>query len=150
MTGSLTDRQIDTLLTSQVIARLGSYVDNTPYVVPISYAYEAPYVYSHTREGTKIMMMRHNAQVCLQVDQIDNLANWRSAILWGTFEELTGEEAEEGLLVLKNRLYPLTTSVYTQALLDTDARERSRPGMQKREVIYRIRIERKSGRFEKS
>lgn len=150
MTGSLTDRQIDTLLISQVIGRLGCYVDEMPYVVPITYAYEAPYVYSHTREGTKIAMMRQQERVCLQVDQIDNLVNWRSAIVWGTFEELTGEEAETGRLVLKNRLYPLPTSVYTRALLDTDARQISSPTMQQQEVIYRIKIERTSGRFEKS
>ena len=80
MTGSLTEQQVRTLLTSQVIGRLGGYVNGLPYVIPITYAYEHPYVYSHTREGTKVTMMRQNGQVCLQVDQIDNLANWRSVM----------------------------------------------------------------------
>ena len=149
MTGSLTERQIHTLLTSQVIGRLGGYADGLPYVIPIAYAFEHPYVYSHTREGTKVTMMRQNGQVCLQVDQINNLANWRSVMVWGTYEELSEEAAEEGLLILKNRLSPLTTSVYSRSLLDLKAGELSR-ATEAREVIYRIKIEMQSGRFEKS
>ena len=149
MTGSLTEQQIHTLLTSQVVGRLGGSVKGLPYVIPVSYAYEHPYAYSHTREGTKVAMMRQNGQVCLQVDQIDNLANWRSVMVWGTYEELSGEAAEEGLLILKNRLSPLTTSVYSRSLLDLKAGELSR-ATEAREVIYRLKIEMQSGRYEKS
>ena len=149
MTGSLTEQQIHTLLTSQVVGRLGGSINGLPYVIPISYAFEHPYAYSHTREGTKVTMMRQNGQVCLQVDQIDNLANWRSVMAWGTYEELSGQEAEEGLLILKNRLSPLTTSVYSRSLLDIKAGELSR-ATAAREVIFRIKLEMQSGRFEKS
>jgi nitroimidazol reductase NimA-like FMN-containing flavoprotein (pyridoxamine 5'-phosphate oxidase superfamily) len=149
MTGSLTEQQMRTLLTSQVIGRLGGSVKGLPYVIPISYAYEHPYTYSHTREGTKVFMMRQNKQICLQVDQIDNLANWRSVMAWGTYEELSGDEAEEGLLILKNRLSPLTTSVYSRSLLDLQAGELSR-ATEAREVIFRIKLDMMSGRYEKS
>ncbi len=149
MTGSLTEQQMRTLLTSQVVGRLGGVVKGLPYVMPISYAYEHPYTYSHTREGTKVSMMRQNKQVCFQVDQINNLANWRSVIAWGTYEELSGQEAEEGLQIIKNRLSPLTTSVYSRSLLDIKAGELSR-ATQAREIIFRIKLEMHSGRFEKS
>ncbi|MGB3851975.1 MAG: pyridoxamine 5'-phosphate oxidase family protein [Tunicatimonas sp.] len=149
MTGSLTEQQMRTLLTSQVIGRLGGSIKGLPYVIPISYAYEHPYTYSHTREGTKVAMMRQNKQVCLQVDQIDNLANWRSVMAWGTYEELSEQEAEEGLQIIKNRLSPLTTSVYSRSLLDTPAGELSR-ATEAREVIFRIKLDMKSGRYEKS
>ena len=149
MTGSLIESQIRTLLTSQVVGRLGGTIDGLPYVIPISYAYESPYVYSHTREGTKVTMMRQNKRVCLQVDQIDNLANWRSAMAWGVYEELSGMEAEEGLRLLKNRFSPLITSVYSRTLLDTKPEELSR-ATTTREVIFRIKLATLSGRFEKS
>ena len=35
-------------------------------------------------------MMRENPWVCVEVDHMDNLANWRSVIAWGRFEELGG------------------------------------------------------------
>jgi len=149
MTGSLTEFQIETLLTSQVIARLGCGQGEELYVVPVLFAYDKPYIYSHTREGRKVALMRQQPQVCMEVDQIDNLSNWRSVIIWGKFEELTGNAAEEGLQVLKNRLYPLTTSSYSQSLLDLQAKDVARVE-QRAEVIYRIRIERQSGRFEKT
>lgn len=149
MTGSLTDFQIETLLTSQVIARLGCGQDNELYVVPVLFAYDKPYIYSHTREGRKVALMRQQPQVCMEVDQIDNLSNWRSVIIWGQFEELTGNAAEDGLQILKNRLYPLTTSSYSQSLLDLQAKDVARVE-QRAEVIYRVRVERQSGRFEKT
>lgn len=149
MTGTLTEFQIETLLTSQVVGRLGCGRGDQLYVVPVLFAFHKPYIYSHTREGTKVALMREQPKVCLEVDQIDNLANWRSVILWGQFEELTGNGAEEGLQILKNRLYPLTTSSYSQSLLDLQAKDVAHVG-QRAEVIYRIKIEQQSGRFEKS
>ncbi|MEO0331404.1 MAG: pyridoxamine 5'-phosphate oxidase family protein [Bacteroidota bacterium] len=149
MTGSLTDFQIETLLTSQVVGRLGCGQGEDLYIVPILFAFDPPYIYSHTREGIKVALMRQQPQVCLEVDQIDNLANWRSVIIWGKFEELTDHAAEEGLQVLKNRLYPLQTGVYSQSILDLQAQDVSRVE-RRAEVIYRIKIERQSGRFEKN
>ncbi|MEM6842477.1 MAG: pyridoxamine 5'-phosphate oxidase family protein [Bacteroidota bacterium] len=149
MTGSLTDFQIETLLTSQVVGRLGCGQGEALYIVPILFAFDRPYIYSHAREGTKVTLMRQQPQVCLEVDQIDNLANWRSAIIWGKFEELTNSAAEEGLQILKNRLYPLQTGVYSQSILDLRAQDVSRVE-RRAEVIYRVKIERQSGRFEKN
>ncbi|MEQ9442997.1 MAG: pyridoxamine 5'-phosphate oxidase family protein [Cyclobacteriaceae bacterium] len=149
MTGSLTDYQITTLLTSEVIGHLGCGGNDQLYVVPIVYAYDAPYLYSHTHEGMKIALMRKHPNVCVQIEQIDNLANWRSVIVWGKFEELRGTEAEAGLQHLKNRLYPLTSSRYSQSVLDLKAEDVAQV-RQSPEVIYRIRIERQSGRFERT
>ena len=148
MIGQLTKEQIDTLLVSCVVGHLGCCADNAPYVVPIAYAYDGNNIYSHAREGTKIDLMRKNPQVCLEVDQIDDLSNWRSVIIWGTFEELQGEEAETAMQWLKNRLYPIKASFYSQALLELTAKERGQT-KETKEVLYRIRITQKTGRFEK-
>jgi nitroimidazol reductase NimA-like FMN-containing flavoprotein (pyridoxamine 5'-phosphate oxidase superfamily) len=149
MTGQLTNNQIDTLLISSLSGRLGCCADDKPYVVPIAYAYHQSYIYSHTREGTKVEMMRRNPNVCFEVDQIDNLANWRSVIVEGTFEELKGEEAEEAMQILKTRLTPFQISVYSLFLWDIQTKRLSTKP-QSAEVIFRINITEKSGRFEKS
>ncbi len=54
-------------------------------------AMTAEYVYGHTMEGMKINMMRKNPRVCFEVDVMQNMANWKSVIAWGEFEELSSE-----------------------------------------------------------
>ncbi|MDF9796532.1 nitroimidazol reductase NimA-like FMN-containing flavoprotein (pyridoxamine 5'-phosphate oxidase superfamily) [Catalinimonas alkaloidigena] len=149
MTGQLTDHQIDTLLTTNLSGKLGCCAADQPYVVPIAYAFYQGYIYSHTREGAKVDIMRRNPNICFEVDEIDNMANWRSVIVQGEFEELNGEEAEEGMLILKNRLSPYQISVYSLFLWDIQTKKLATKA-QSSEVIFRIRIHEKSGRFEKS
>ena len=86
MIGILTPEQIVHVLQSQIIGRIGCYADGKVYIVPVSYAYHNHYIYAHSKEGLKTHMMRQNPSVCFEVDQMDNLANWRSVILWGTYE----------------------------------------------------------------
>ncbi|MEO1049172.1 MAG: pyridoxamine 5'-phosphate oxidase family protein [Bacteroidota bacterium] len=148
MTGQLSNSQIDTLLESCSLGRLGCYAQNTVYVVPVSYAFEGEYVYSHTREGMKVNMMRENPDVCFEVDQIDNMANWRSAILWGKYEELAGHDREEALQKICNRFVPITTSIYSLPAKDIHAKDIASVAKLK-EVVFRIKIEKRSGRFEK-
>ena len=80
--------EIEQLLQQQLVGRIGCHVDGLTYVVPVSYAYEGNYIYCHALEGMKINMMRKNPDVCFEVDNTKNLANWQSVIAWGSFEEL--------------------------------------------------------------
>jgi nitroimidazol reductase NimA-like FMN-containing flavoprotein (pyridoxamine 5'-phosphate oxidase superfamily) len=50
-------------------------------------------VYCHTHEGTKLDMMRQNPKICFEVDDLMDMANWRSVIAKGTFQELIGRHA---------------------------------------------------------
>jgi nitroimidazol reductase NimA-like FMN-containing flavoprotein (pyridoxamine 5'-phosphate oxidase superfamily) len=60
MLGTLNTRQIDHVLRSEVVGHLGCCAD-----------------------GIKLPMLRAHPQVCLQVERIENLANWVSVIVWG-------------------------------------------------------------------
>lgn len=96
-------------------------------------------------------MMRQNPSVCFEVDHMENLANWRSVILWGTYEELrypTGQE--EGRQILNNRLAPYAVSE-TVSPLHRDSPEVAQ-FVEKplKPVVFRIKIEESSGRFEKT
>ena len=55
-------------------------------------------------------MMRENPEVCFEVEQVDNLASWRSVIAWGTYEELHGSEAKKAMGLLVERVMPLMAS----------------------------------------
>ena len=88
MLGELTPEQINAVLFNEVVGRIGCYLEGRTYIVPITYVFDGEAVYGHSAEGLKIRMMRTNPNVCFQVDQRENLANWRSVIAWGVFEEL--------------------------------------------------------------
>ena len=111
MFGNLNNDQIDQLIQSQLLGRIGCHADGLTYIVPISYAYDGTYVYAHSFQGMKIDLMRKNPKVCFEVDNTKNLANWQSVICWGEFEELTDEEdiklaAEK----LNSRVLPILSS----------------------------------------
>jgi uncharacterized protein len=110
MLGILNDKQIDALLHSQVIGRIGCHADGRTYVVPVTYVYDGHIIICHSREGLKLEMMRKNPEVCFETDTIDNMANWRSVIVWGTFKELTGKEAKLAMEKLIDRVKPMLTS----------------------------------------
>ncbi|WP_458718928.1 pyridoxamine 5'-phosphate oxidase family protein [Candidatus Nitrosocosmicus sp. R] len=48
MWGDLDKSQIDDLLKSELIGRVGCFDGNKVYVVPITYAYDNGYIYGHT------------------------------------------------------------------------------------------------------
>lgn len=149
MLGELNTEQIELLLKSQVIGRIGCYADNKVYVVPVTYAYDGTFVYAHSKEGQKIRMMRKSPEVCFEVDQMQNMANWQSVIAHGTFEELEDEDTRmKGMQFLMNRLKPLITSESAQPSHGfSDSHEMDVHGMQA--VVFRIKLLEKTGRFEK-
>jgi uncharacterized protein len=90
MLGELTEKQIEEVLTSNVVGRVGCSSGQKIYVVPVSYAYDGVSIIGHTVEGMKIEFLRKNPECCFEVDEIKDLADWVSVIVWGTFEELKG------------------------------------------------------------
>lgn len=148
MFGKLSEEDLETLLQLQLVGRLGCHSKGTTYIVPISYAYDGNYLYARSFEGMKVDIMRKNPKVCFQVDDTKDLANWQSAILWGEFEELTGEpERSEALRMLTERKLPIVSSETMHLTSQWPFQEEDIskiPG-----VIFRIRITEKSGRFEK-
>lgn len=148
MVGELNPDQMDLILRSNSVGRIGCHAGGRTYIVPISYAYDGIYIYGHTLEGMKVQMMRDNPEVCFEVDRIQDMANWQSVILWGSFEEIKNGEAEEALRYLDNRLKPYTTGETTLPKYGLDnihfARNRAFKA-----VVFRIRVKQKTGRFEK-
>ena len=147
MIGTLTKGQCQRILIASMIGRIGCHSEGKTYVIPITYVFDGGYIYAHSKEGLKIMMMRKNPDVCFQVDQIDNLSNWRSVIAWGKFEELTSSEEQEfALRILINTLHAFHTG---DAVKPPPSSGDMNPNKEKKPVIYRISIEEISGRFEK-
>lgn len=118
-------------------------------IIPITYVFHKNSIICHTIEGTKIDAMRTNPSVCFQVDEIDDLRNWRSLLLWGNYQELKGTEAEEALQVYLNQLNPYALGQTSRPVfgLDTEARHAN---PQIKTVTFSISVLEASGRFEKN
>jgi hypothetical protein len=93
MIGELTPEQINAVLFTEVVGRIGCHGDDRTYIVPITYVFDGDAIYGHSAEGLKIRMMRANPNVCFQVDQRENLAIWRSVVAWGEARRSTGHSA---------------------------------------------------------
>ncbi|MBX9781712.1 MAG: pyridoxamine 5'-phosphate oxidase family protein [Chitinophagaceae bacterium] len=148
MLGILNDNQIEDVLKRGIIGRIGCYSDGVTYVVPVTYVYDGEYLYGHTTEGMKITMMRNNPEVCFEVDEMQNMSNWQSVIAWGNFEEVTDAEAKhKAMQKLIERVMPLMTSETAQPThgLTMHAKDTG----YKQTVVYRIKVNKKTGRFEK-
>ncbi|MGC1242965.1 MAG: pyridoxamine 5'-phosphate oxidase family protein [Chryseosolibacter sp.] len=145
MMGILTNEQIDQVLNSQLVGRIGCHSDGRTYIVPVAYAFDGDHIYAHAKTGSKILMMRKNPKVCFQVDIIENMANWRSVVVHGEFEELKSNALQvKAYKLLRDRLAPLQTSDTTKPVQPPPPGEkRLRP------IFFRISLVEKSGRYEK-
>ncbi|MGA8533068.1 MAG: pyridoxamine 5'-phosphate oxidase family protein [Candidatus Tumulicola sp.] len=141
MLGELTKSQVEDVLRTNLIGRVGCHAFGQTYVVPITYAYDGNYIYAHTGVGMKLHMMRGNPRVCFEVDHMDDLANWSSVIAWGTFEELRGSDAERAMQLLVEQIEP-------RIFGPPGGSVHPRSGMTPL-VFYRIKLEQKTGRFER-
>jgi hypothetical protein len=149
MLGSLSPAEIEDLLHAEFVARIGCHAEGRTYVVPITYAYDGEGLIGHSVDGLKLRMMRQNPEVCLEVDHMDDLANWRSVIARGRFEELVGAVATAALITLRERFRPLLsseTSQPTHGLHEGETPTRTGNGGAH---LYRIHLYEKTGRFER-
>lgn len=150
MLGKLNLDQIDRVLTNNVTGRIGCTDGKKVYIVPVSYAFNNTYLVIHSKEGMKINIMRQYPHICFQVDEIIDLANWRSVILWGDYEEITDpKERFYAMKFLVSRLLHMQVSetAGVSEMHSEMAGERT-PENIIRPIIYRIRISEKTGRFE--
>jgi uncharacterized protein len=149
MLGYLLPQQIEEVLASELVGRIGCHADDETYVIPISYGYDGTYVYCHTTEGKKLQMMRKNPKICFQVDNMKDMGNWKSVLLQGQFEEVKEKEQRTAAMqVLVDRHLPIISSSKTHLgehwpfspdnLNDING------------VVFRIAIHHKTGRFESS
>lgn len=147
MMGKLNNNEIEDLLQHEIIGRIGCHADGVTYVVPISYAYDGKYVYGHTHEGMKIDMMRKNPKVCFQVDRLTNMANWKSVITMGEFEEISDAEVrKEAIQKLIGRTLPILSSETVK--LTPEWPFKGGDPSKVEGIVYRIMITEKSGRYE--
>ncbi len=145
MVGKLNPEEIERVLENGTIAHFGCHAGGRTYVVPITYAYANGTLYGHTAEGLKLAMMRDNPEVCIEIEEIEGPARWRSVIAWGVFEPVVeAHESAQALQLLLERYFSRQASDVPRGPLGPHRRGQLRPDAQ----LYRIRLTEKTGRFE--
>jgi len=149
MLGVLNENQVYNILTTQVIGRLGCTDGKIPYIVPVTFAYDGEYIYGQSNEGEKLKLLRKNPNVCFEVELMSDMRNWQCVVLQGKFEELKNRKADKAREILFQRIFPLMTSSTVhkhehgnEAIPDDDNRVKT--------IMYRIRIKKITGRFERA
>src|SRR5262245_26842107 len=127
----LSNDEARSLFQSARVARLGCIVNGEPYVVPVNCHLAGDYLYSHSLPGLKISALRENPHACVQVDDIENDLRWRSAIAFGTYEEIVrpNERADVLNKLLSN--FPMLTPVESAIAVDGAAPE---------VIVFKIKI----------
>lgn len=147
MLGNLNNKEIENLIQQQYVGHLACHADDSTYVVPISYAYDGEYIYFISKEGQKVDMVRKNPRVCFQIDELKDMANWKSVVVWGECEELPNDgNRKKAIETLLKRSLPISSSVTTHLgaywpFAPEDTKEIAG-------IVFRIKIRTKTGRFE--
>ncbi|NIN98156.1 MAG: pyridoxamine 5'-phosphate oxidase family protein, partial [Anaerolineae bacterium] len=74
---------VESILREATVCRVALSVNDIPYVVPLNFGYEDGCLYFHSApEGKKIEMIRHNSNVCFEVDIGHELVEAEKACDW--------------------------------------------------------------------
>lgn len=112
------DREaLHAVLDAGFVAHVGHVVDGFPVVTPTLYWREDDRVYWHGSSASRMLKLAEGQQVCLTVTHLDGLvlarsafhhsANYRSAMLFGVAEAVTGDAARlEKLRAMMEGMFP--------------------------------------------
>lgn len=135
----MSSEQIKKVLRRVGYGHLGLTRGKYPYIVPIHYAFDDPYVYIYTTEGKKTEIIRANPEICLQVEDVKSDDNWQSVIVSGRAERLCDEPERKRALEFILSANPTLTPAVSIRWIDCWVRENI-------EVIYRIKPRLMTGR----
>ena len=127
----LGESEIKELVSRVGYCHLGCSDGTEPYVVPVHYAFEPPYIYVYTTEGKKAEIIGRNPRVCLQIEEVKDNRDWKSVIVQGEAEQLTDESQRSRALEAVLKVNPTLTPAVSIHWMDSWVRENI-------EVIYRI------------
>lgn len=127
--------EIERLLSTALVGRIACCAtefdgEARPYVVPLAYGYDGESVYAFSGLGRKIHIMRAQPLISFEVDEAIAEDRWSSVIADGTYEEL--------ITPVDRRL--------AHTVIFGDAS--SFPEFTAEQIVYRLRLSRKAGRFE--
>ena len=139
MLGELNQDEIERILRTQQVGRLGVTDGERVYVFPVCYGYDGASLYLVSRLGLKIQLMQAHPAVCLEVELIESPAHWRTVMVHGRFEEVAEPAERDAALALiaaqGDVIAPWSIATYL--------------GGPEEMIVYRVCLEESTGRFER-
>jgi uncharacterized protein len=136
----LTEDECGAILERTNLARLACSRHDQPYIVPIHFDFDGGSFFSFSTLGQKIDWMRANPKVCVEVEDITDKSHWTTVIAFGRYQELTDASADRALRNRARELFEKRREWWLPAAAKLASAEHAIP------VVYRIRIDRLSGR----
>jgi uncharacterized protein len=138
----LTPTQCADALERMTLARLGCSKDGQPYIVPVLFSFDRDRgcVYCFSTIGQKVLWMRENPLVCLEIDDIQDKNHWQSVVIFGRYEEIQDSPEEAEARQRAEALFQQRAEWWLPAAAKIGSRERHAV------VVYRIHIDRVTGR----
>lgn len=131
------ESEVEGLIARMNYGHFGCSLNDQPYVVPINYAYEQPFIFIYTTAGLKSDILKQNPLVCLQVEEIGE-NGWRSVVVTGTAEQIVDKDQREKAVALIRSTNP--------SLLPALALKWKNDWIRKNvEMVYRIEIDKMTG-----
>jgi Predicted flavin-nucleotide-binding protein len=125
--------EIEEILLTAMVGRLGTCADGIPYITPMNYTYdrESSRIFLHcAQEGRKLQNIRSNPNVCFEVEEVKEVivkqptcassVAYRSVVLFGTITILSEVDAKNyALRKLAEKYAPQNPKVpFTDAMLN--------------------------------
>lgn len=130
------------ILARSELGRLACARNEQPYIVPIHFSFDpaAKCLYAVSTVGQKILWMRENPKVCVEVEEISDKNHWTTVLIYGRYAEL-GDSPEDATARTRAQLFfNQRPEWWLPALAKAGSRQRHSV------VLYRIWIDRMSGR----
>jgi len=147
MMGTLSPKEIDEVLDSQVVARIAYVAEGKPWIVPVTYIYDGTCAYVHSADGAKIRGMRTNPHICFEVEDVRDMGHWSTVVAQAYFEELPRDDEERVMDLLATRFAPFP---WGDAERPPRHEEIHRAEGVRRPILYRVRFIEKFGRYQRA
>ena len=138
----LTPKQCADVLQRVTLGRLGCANGGQPYVVPVHFSFdlERGCVYGFSAVGQKVLWMRENPLVCLEVEDVSDKNHWQTVVIFGRYEEIHDSPEEADARQRAMALFQQRPEWWLPAAAKVGSQERHSV------VVYRIHIDRVTGR----
>jgi uncharacterized protein len=138
----LTTDECRAILERTNLGRLACARANQPYIVPVFLYFDAAgsALYSFSTAGQKIDWMRENPKVCVEIEDISDKNHWTTVLVFGRYDEIEQSREDANARRRAYDLFQRHSEWWLPAAGKLPAEE------QQPAVVYRIQIERMSGR----
>jgi nitroimidazol reductase NimA-like FMN-containing flavoprotein (pyridoxamine 5'-phosphate oxidase superfamily) len=82
----LTRNEAEALLSRNQVGRIAFAQHDRVDIEPISYVYDAPWIFGRTAVGAKLVTLAHNRWCAFETDEVRGLLDWQSVVVKGPFE----------------------------------------------------------------